>query len=300
MKDSINIDGKIYISSRRGAEISKYSNDYIGQLCRGGKVSARMMGRTWFVDQESLLDHKKNSEEAFQTRCRNASIEQKNRLMTQVSGNSLPTANFGANTAAGVVAYPELKWTLTYGSDTRALLPQLNKKIADVRQDSDSVPVESSSTSQRMLAVVLVAVIMVTGGFLAQTSGTVDVAKIGSSSQVAHVYESVERIAKVFENGFNSIVALFRGSKNSDSQYAVNTVAPRSGGAPQLNGMAVVPSGSDSDPLETEQRIRDSFSDVVEIKADESGTTGVITPVFKKTNGDDFMYVLVPVKEEKK
>ena len=64
--------------------------------------------------------------------------------------------------------------------------------------------------------------------------------------------------------------------------------------------MAVVPSGADSDPLETEKRIRDSFSDVVEIKADQGGTTGVITPVFKKTNGDDFMYVLVPVKEEKK
>ena len=72
MKDSFNIDGKTYISSRRAAEIAKYSNDYVGQLCRGGKVTARMMGRTWFVDQESILEHKRTSEEAFQARCRSA------------------------------------------------------------------------------------------------------------------------------------------------------------------------------------------------------------------------------------
>jgi hypothetical protein len=48
------IEGKEYISSRRAAEIGKYSNDYIGQLCRGGKIQARMIGRSWHVDSRSF------------------------------------------------------------------------------------------------------------------------------------------------------------------------------------------------------------------------------------------------------
>jgi hypothetical protein len=42
-----------------------------------------------------------------------------------------------------------------------------------------------------------------------------------------------------------------------------------------------------------------SFSDEVTIQPDKSGTSGVITPVFKQTDGKDFVYVLVPVKEKK-
>jgi hypothetical protein len=68
MKDSINIEGRTLISARRAAEMAKYSNDYIGQLCRSGKVQARMIGRSWYVDQESLVEHQKKAEILSQAR----------------------------------------------------------------------------------------------------------------------------------------------------------------------------------------------------------------------------------------
>jgi hypothetical protein len=46
-------------------------------------------------------------------------------------------------------------------------------------------------------------------------------------------------------------------------------------------------------------KIKNSFSDEVTVEPDTSGTSGIIKPVFKKTNGDDFVYVLVPVKDKK-
>jgi trimeric autotransporter adhesin len=51
------IEGREYISARRAAEIGKYSNDYIGQLCRNKKIAARMIGRSWFVDQASFIEY---------------------------------------------------------------------------------------------------------------------------------------------------------------------------------------------------------------------------------------------------
>src|SRR3989338_4881695 len=58
MKDSLILEGKIYISARRAAKIINYAQDYIGQLCRQGKLDSRMVGRSWFVTEESLLAHR--------------------------------------------------------------------------------------------------------------------------------------------------------------------------------------------------------------------------------------------------
>src|SRR3989344_3830303 len=50
-------DGKKFISSRSDSKISKYSQDYIGQLCRHGKLECTRVGRVWYVSESSLLEH---------------------------------------------------------------------------------------------------------------------------------------------------------------------------------------------------------------------------------------------------
>lgn len=52
-------DGKVYLSTKRAGEITGYAKDYVGQLARGGKVDARLVGRNWYVHKESVLAHKK-------------------------------------------------------------------------------------------------------------------------------------------------------------------------------------------------------------------------------------------------
>lgn len=58
----VTLDGKRYISAKRAAEISEYSNDYIGQLCRSGKIEATRIGRNWYVEEASILGHKNSSQ----------------------------------------------------------------------------------------------------------------------------------------------------------------------------------------------------------------------------------------------
>lgn len=73
MKDSFIIEGKKYISSRRASQISDYASDYIGQLCRANKLDCKMIGRSWFVTEESLHLHKAaiSREEAYRNRIEN-------------------------------------------------------------------------------------------------------------------------------------------------------------------------------------------------------------------------------------
>lgn len=52
--DSLEIDGKEYISARRAGREYGYTSDYIGQLVRKGLIVGKKVGRAWYVEQESL------------------------------------------------------------------------------------------------------------------------------------------------------------------------------------------------------------------------------------------------------
>ncbi len=56
--DEITIDDKTYISSKRAAAITGYAKDYVGQLCREGRVEARLIGRSWYVFEDSIRKHR--------------------------------------------------------------------------------------------------------------------------------------------------------------------------------------------------------------------------------------------------
>ncbi|KKW21835.1 MAG: hypothetical protein UY62_C0017G0033, partial [Parcubacteria group bacterium GW2011_GWF2_50_9] len=47
--------GRKFLPSGEASRVSGYSTDYIGQLCRGEKLVCRRVGRSWFVEEMSLL-----------------------------------------------------------------------------------------------------------------------------------------------------------------------------------------------------------------------------------------------------
>lgn len=56
--DELLIEEKRYISSKRAAKLTGYAKDYIGQLCREGRVPARLVGRSWYVLESAIQDHR--------------------------------------------------------------------------------------------------------------------------------------------------------------------------------------------------------------------------------------------------
>ncbi|MDP1707007.1 MAG: hypothetical protein Q8L30_00385 [bacterium] len=56
--DELLIEDKRYVSSKRAAKITGYAKDYIGQLCREGRVPARLVGRSWYVLETAIQDHR--------------------------------------------------------------------------------------------------------------------------------------------------------------------------------------------------------------------------------------------------
>jgi len=56
--DEVILDNKKYIKASTIAKHLGYTSDYVGQLCRSGKVDAQLVGRSWFVAEDSLREHK--------------------------------------------------------------------------------------------------------------------------------------------------------------------------------------------------------------------------------------------------
>ncbi|GEM_PF-1761254 len=65
---------------------------------------------------------------------------------------------------------------------------------------------------------------------------------------------------------------------------------------PTPQGLVVVPAAGDETNVEKlKDEIRQTFSDEVQV-IPHDGDTGIITPVFKSRTGEDYLYILVPLK----
>lgn len=58
----VSFDGKEYVSSKRASEITRYTQDYVGQLARGGKIKSRQVGGRWYVSKDDLMEHKRQKD----------------------------------------------------------------------------------------------------------------------------------------------------------------------------------------------------------------------------------------------
>lgn len=57
--ETLQIDGITYQKVSSAARDTGYTSDYVGQLCRAGKINAKLVGRTWYVEKDAIGGHKR-------------------------------------------------------------------------------------------------------------------------------------------------------------------------------------------------------------------------------------------------
>jgi len=128
--NELKLDGKIYVSSKRAAEITGYAKDYIGQLSRAGKLDSKMVGRNWYINKDSLQalqkphkhDYRAWAASKVTTKWPMHKIQSARSIST--SASELKARKYGSLYPRKIVdeAVP-----LQYESDDRTLLPDLDK-----------------------------------------------------------------------------------------------------------------------------------------------------------------------------
>jgi hypothetical protein len=299
-KDSLVIDGKNFISSRRASEIAVYSKDYVGQLCREGKLVCRRVNRLWWVDENSIRKHAAETLKSNHTSFRSAdaaSVQPPSFVQSPRINPSTKSAD--AVIAAGVAA------GIPMGMAKNSVENLIKAETA-----GQSAAVTYALFPRRIFAVGFVLAIVLVFG-TAWMSVSIWKGSGSSAPQGQNISASVwDGLNGVFnniasfmvqrslsslglpQNGSSKITALNNSSSNANNgptESAADLRAPHA-------GLVVVPSQSSSTDAKLAEAITNSFSDNVTVTPGQNGTTGVIKPEFRTVAGHDFLYVLVPVK----
>lgn len=322
--EEIIVNQKKFISAKRAARVSKYTSDYVGQLCRKSALDCTRVGKIWFVTEESLLKHKELSLASGANAGKKKGKEEAKPFVMP----GIPRVTIIKNEKVEVLPRGEIisdevysslleKNVLTYHKDENLLFPKIKKEkkwtvnLAPAISHSTSVPafqkVSNSSTSLShahsgnfwmvvpvMLLILVSTLFMQT--FLSSSNFVKDSSLLTSAS-----FESVRGLLENFQKIKNSAFAFV--SRKDAENFPVevvedNQVAPDTTSR-ELNGMAVFPSSNTLSKDEIAKNdIKNSFSDEVTVSPDESGTAGVITPIFREATSTDFIYVLVPVLDK--
>lgn len=148
--DKLVFEGEEYVSSKRASSITGYAKDYIGQLCRLGKLNARMVGRNWYIALSALEEHKKSYKKEIEI------------FQHKETGSEVKTAEESAVRPEAVIPKSEVKIeifekehyprrmieetvSLRYEADERPLIPHMKPK----KEDVSAVQVKSRSTPER-------------------------------------------------------------------------------------------------------------------------------------------------------
>lgn len=131
--ESVVFEGKEYIKASVLAEKFRYTQDYLGQLCRGKKVDARLVGRAWYVNLASLEDHRNNKYKTTVRDVKSSEISSK-----KASGNYLSRIDVEPVLKNKTVKIfreknGELAETaVRYEKDDYSLIPRVNKAAVSV------------------------------------------------------------------------------------------------------------------------------------------------------------------------
>ncbi len=288
MKDTLILQDKKYISARRASQVYSYASDYVGQLCRAGKLDCKMVGRSWFVTEESLINHRLSVKQEVakgdvivpvaKDEVRNGVENSVENIVTSVAETSL-------------VEVPKIIHPVFTNTSI------VFKKSAIKNFHNHSLTASASHFTMMTLVAV---VFFITSLFLFQSmlfsfNHSSDVSKVSPASVISATAQVVDRIISFFSSVPKLAMNLFIDDVVQPVVREVEKPPPS-----PFNGLAVLPLSNSVVQNEVmKEKTINSFSDTVEIKPDTSGTAGVITPVFKKAKGEDFLYVLVPVKDSK-
>jgi hypothetical protein len=151
--EAVTIDGVEYIRASDLAKRHRYTADYVGQLCRAGKVDAHLVGRAWYVYPPSLEEHKSLRYATLREGKKERSLAEKmpkSRLNVEPAVSKKTLQSLRLRGGAGDAHFEKhITWKpAAYEDDQAALLPELGENKVGERRD------ESSDMSADFLPVV--------------------------------------------------------------------------------------------------------------------------------------------------
>lgn len=140
--DVLTLGEKKYVKASVIARDLGYTADYVGQLCRGGKVDAKLFGRSWYVNKDSIGDHKNTRYRSTQAKSVQAvRIHLEEAIKTETPKRELGRSLF--------YTHSQLKASPRYIGDEAPLIPSGTKKGSLTVELADAASVKIASSDDK-------------------------------------------------------------------------------------------------------------------------------------------------------
>jgi len=337
MRSKLFLNNAPHLSSKEAATLTGYSSDYISRLCRSRKLDGQLVGKTWYVREDALsrflagykkelAEKREQLAEVRKVEYRETAVASKRAVKrkhfyeTYVFGSAL-LSRAGAFAASVVFVFGGYLGARSLSSDEGAVFIVHGVAAAEsmairVHENGFAFRAGVLSGAELLVDVVrgdtMVREDLAQGIRISVSSTLSQLAALGSANDTVAFSENVARFVYTMAHVLSDRTIAF--------VHGVGTYMNRLTFAPQepqetkelrpadsyssytsREGLVVVPSSGDSAKDDvTKERIRKSFSDDVAVLPDEDGTAGMIQPIFRDSEGDQYLYVLVPIEEEEK
>lgn len=145
--DVLTLGEKKYVKASVIARELGYTADYVGQLCRGGKVDAKLFGRSWYVHKDSIGEHKS-------TRYRSTQAKSIQAVKVHIAESSTTESPKPNRSPSMFYAHNRQKPSPRYVSDESPLMPH-SLKSGTLRvelAEATPVTIDSSDASYNFTA----------------------------------------------------------------------------------------------------------------------------------------------------
>lgn len=327
MESELFFEGKKYISGSRASQLTGYNSDYIGQLCRRGLLDCRRVGRAWFVNEDSLKNHEVNASKSIRgkilihtpaTATPNITPVQLEKTENRTSVQLPHIARFepkNNNYAFRPSDYSGNDFT-DYLEESQIIKRKLFNELAvgvtiliflisgvsNVSILARLANFRSTSIGERVIsyeqkfANTFNAVVVLkerTEDSIAYTANVFEsTGEVVGERTYQYVYGIGKSILEIENLALKATRNIRLALRSQSEQTSGDTVKS------QQVGMVVVPSAENSQlNAQVKEYVKRSFSDETKILPDESGSSGVIKPIFKSKTNQEYLYVVVPLQE---
>lgn len=124
--ETVTLEGKEYVKAKSAARELGYTSDYIGQLCRAGKIDSRLVGRSWYVDIGELSSHKQSRYGTKGTKSIKVHVSKSEEKGNRISIHQI--AELPTSAASSQKFTKHVYWNAPkYEPDDQALMPEVQK-----------------------------------------------------------------------------------------------------------------------------------------------------------------------------
>lgn len=185
--DVLTVGGKQYVKASTVARDLGYTADYVGQLCRSRKVNAKLIGRSWYVDTDSIQSHKSTRYRSTQTK----SIKELREEMLNKS------SDFGIQSPANFYTHNTRSTRLSYETDESELIPAVSKtKLSVELADAQKVSIRQKEEKYHFITPKLPEIKFKGTLQVTDYEPEVEAAETEGKKQATHIHPKVSRLER--------------------------------------------------------------------------------------------------------